>query len=75
MSVPGIPTQLLAAIGAVLAWVNPNGTLPQGSQGFVVGALALVVAIVHAVQAYHRANVTPASTGSTPPPAAGRIGA
>lgn len=76
MSVPGVPTQLVAGLGAVAAWVNPTGALPHGlTQGVVIAGLSLVVAIIHAVQAYHRVNATPASPSTPTPTPAARIGA
>lgn len=74
---PGVPTQLAALVGIVLAWLNPTHALPSGgAQSTIVAALSLLVGLVHAVQAYHRRTVATANTqvSSSAPPAAPRVG-
>ena len=75
-NVPAVPTQIVAFVAAVLAWIDPGHQLPNSAQGIIVAALALVIAIIHGVQAYHRVNYTPPTpalpappAGSIPPPA------
>ena len=70
-AVPGVPTQVAAAVGIVLAWLDPSGQLPHGiTQGAVIGALAFVVAAVHWAQAYHRRTVATSTTAAVSAPAA-----
>ena len=71
---PGVTTQIVAFLAGILAWVDPGGQLPASAQGIVVAAMALVVAIVHAVQAYHRRTLSQRSPAvSAPPPPSASI--
>lgn len=65
---PGTTTQLVAFLAGILAWFDPGGQLPAQAQGLVVAAMGLVVAIVHAVQAYHRRTLSQRSPAVTAPP-------